>query len=185
MLKRPSLTRLAFYSQHSYNTNLSHYRCFTTDSLPRGYPGQLFGLRRITEFGGYAKRLTIYTGSVPRLGRVITLRPVQALAYLRRIAFQYRVCVLSFYNGYPHQPFIVQVLRGVVCVLLGYKVRVLSYALGAFPCIVRVGVSVLHVALLHVFLGNWAMGLVTKAHFPVVWSMGDPQGSLSIDGEEH
>ena len=61
-------------------------RCFTTDSLPRGYPGQLFGLRRIAKFGGYAKRLTIYTGSGPRLGRVITLRPVLALAYLRCIA---------------------------------------------------------------------------------------------------
>ena len=78
------------------------------------------------------------------------------------------------YKGYPHQPFIVQVLRGVVCVLLGYKVRVLSYASGAFPCIVRVGVSVLHVALLRVFLGDWAMGLVTKAHLSVVWSMGGP-----------
>ena len=72
------------------------------------------------------------------------------------------------YNGYPHQPFIVQVLRGVVCVLLGYKVRVLNYASGAFPCIVRVGVSVLHVALLRVFLGDWVVGLVTKVHFPIV-----------------
>ena len=63
-------------------------------------------------------------------------------------------------------------LRGVVCVLLGYKVRVLSYASGAFPCIVRVGVSVLHVALLRVFLGDWVVGLVTKAHFPIVRSMG-------------
>ena len=38
------------------------------------------------ELGGYAKRLTIYTGLGPRLGRVITLRPVLALACLRRIA---------------------------------------------------------------------------------------------------
>jgi len=76
------------------------------------------------------------------------------------------------YKGYPHQPFIVQVLRGVVYVLLGYKVRVLSYASGAFPCIVRVGVLVLLVALLHVLLDDWAMGLVTKAHFPIVRSMG-------------
>ena len=51
-------------------------RCFTTDSLPQGYPGQLFELQRIVELDGYAKRLTIYTGSGPRLGRVITLRPV-------------------------------------------------------------------------------------------------------------
>ena len=76
------------------------------------------------------------------------------------------------YKGYPHQPFIVQVLRGVVCVLFRYKVRVLSYALGAFPCIVCVGVSVLHVALLRVLLGDWAVGLITKAYLPVVWSMG-------------
>ena len=76
------------------------------------------------------------------------------------------MCCVS--KGYPHQPFIVQVLRGVVCVLLGYKVRVLSYALGAFPCIVRIGVLVLHIALLHVLLGDWAVGLVTKAYLPVV-----------------
>ena len=59
-------------------------------------------------------------------------------------------CVV--YKGYPHQPFIVQVLRGVVCLLLGYKVRVLSYASGAFPWIVQVGILVLHVALLRVLL---------------------------------
>ena len=76
------------------------------------------------------------------------------------------------YKGYPHQPFIVQVLRAVVCVLLGYKVRVLSYASGAFPFIVRIGVLVLHVALLRVLLGNWAVGLVTKVHFPIVQPMG-------------
>ena len=78
-----------------------------------------------------------------------------------------------FYNGYPHQPFIVQVLGGVVCVLFGYKVRVLSYASDAIPCIVRVGVLVLHVALLCVLLGDRAVGLVTKAYFPIVRSMGD------------
>ena len=128
-------------------------RCFTTDSLPWGYPGQLFGLRRIAEFGGYAKRLTIYTGSGPRLGRVITLRPVLALACLRCIALSIGYA-FSSYNGYPHQPFIVQALRGVVCVLFGYKVRVLSYASSAFPCIVCVGVSVLHIALLRVLLGD-------------------------------
>ena len=63
-------------------------------------------------------------------------------------------------------------LRGVVCVLLGYKVRVLSYASGAFPCIVQIVVLVLHVALLHVLLDDWAVGLVTKAHFPIVRSLG-------------
>ena len=125
------------------------------------------------ELSGYAKRLTIYTGLGPRLGRVITLRPVLALAYLRCIALSIGY-PFSSYNGYPRQPFIVQVLRGVVCVLLGYKVRVLSYASGAFPCIVCVGVSVLYVALLCVLLGDWAVGLVTKAYLPTVWSMGGP-----------
>jgi hypothetical protein len=27
-------------------------RCLTTDSLPQGYPGQLFGLRRVLELDG-------------------------------------------------------------------------------------------------------------------------------------
>jgi hypothetical protein len=27
-------------------------RCLTTDSLPRGYPGQLFGLRRVLQLDG-------------------------------------------------------------------------------------------------------------------------------------
>ena len=96
-----------------------------------------------------------------------------ALACLRRIALSIGYA-FSSYNGYPHQPFIVQVLRGVVCVLLRYKVRVLSYASGAFPCIVRIGVLVLHVALLCVLLSDWAMGLATKAHFPIVRSLGGP-----------
>lgn len=30
-------------------------RCFTTDSLPRGYSGQLFGLRRIADLSGLRK----------------------------------------------------------------------------------------------------------------------------------
>ena len=108
----------------------------------------MFGLRRIAEFSGYAKRLTIYTGSGPQLGRVTTLRPVLALACLRSIALSIGYA-FSPYNGYPHQPFIVQALRGVVCVLFGYKVRVLS-----------------------VLLGDWAVGLATKAYLPAVWSMG-------------
>jgi hypothetical protein len=30
-------------------------RCLTTDSLPRGYPGQLFGLRHVVELDGECK----------------------------------------------------------------------------------------------------------------------------------
>ena len=34
-------------------------RCFTTDSLPRGYPGQLFGLWRIAELGGWGNKTNV------------------------------------------------------------------------------------------------------------------------------
>ena len=62
-----------------------------------------------------------------------------AFSLFASCCFECWVCSI-LYKGYPHQPFIVQVLRGVVCVLLGYKVRVLSYASSAFPCIVRIEV---------------------------------------------
>ena len=84
--------------------------------------------------------------------------------------FEYRVCVLFL----QWVSSLALYSPGVVCVLFGYKVRVLSYASGAFPCIVCVGVLVLHVALLHVLLGNWAVGLVTKVYLPAVWFMGGP-----------
>ena len=78
------------------------------------------------------------------------------------------------YKGYPHQPFTVQVLRGVVCVLFGYKVRVLSYALGAFPCIVRIGVLVLHVALLRALLGDLGCGPCYQGPLPYSTVYGGP-----------
>ena len=80
------------------------------------------------------------------------------------------------YKGYPHQPFIVQVLRGVVCVLLGYKVRVLSYASGAFPWIVRVGILVLHVALLCVLLWRLGYGPCYQCPLPYNTVFGGPVG---------
>ena len=79
-------------------------RCFTTDSLPRGYPGQLFGLRRIVELGGYAKRLTIYTGSGPRLGRVIALRPVLGVSLFALYCFEYVLYRVVFTGGTLNSP---------------------------------------------------------------------------------
>ena len=118
------------------------------------------------ERGGYAKRLTIYTGSGPRLGRVITLRPVLGVSLFALYCFEY-VLYRVVYRWYPQQPFIVQVLKRVVQILLGYKIRVLSYASVIFPCIVRVVFA-------SYLLDDWAAGFVAKAHFPVVRSMGGP-----------
>ena len=88
-----------------------------------------------------------------------------------------------FYKRYPHQPFIVQVLRGVVCVLLGYKVRVLSYASGAFPCIVRVGVF----GPAHCFApcSSWRLGCGPCYQGPLPYSTvhGGPMG-FPIDRDE-
>ena len=112
----------------------------------------------------------IYTGSGPRLGQVITLRLVLALACLRRIALN--IPYASFLQWVPSPALYSPGAERCCLCLFGYNVRVLSYASGAFPCIVCVGVSVLHVALLRVLLGDWAIGLVTKAYLPAVWSMG-------------
>ena len=41
-------------------------RCFTTDSLPRGYPGQYVRASAYAELDGKCKRQSIYPGSGPR-----------------------------------------------------------------------------------------------------------------------
>jgi hypothetical protein len=53
-----------------------HCRCLTTDSLPRGYPGQLFGLRHRLELDGeHRDSRFILVWALDR-NRVIALRPV-------------------------------------------------------------------------------------------------------------
>jgi hypothetical protein len=50
--------------------------CLTTDSLPRGYLGQLFGLQRMLELDGECRdRRFILVRALDR-DRVIALRPV-------------------------------------------------------------------------------------------------------------
>jgi hypothetical protein len=51
-------------------------RCLTTDSLPRGYPGQLFGLRRVLELDGKRRDSRFILVRALDHDRVITLRPV-------------------------------------------------------------------------------------------------------------
>jgi hypothetical protein len=52
------------------------YRCLTTDSLPGGYPGQLFGLRRMLELDSEHRDSRFILVRALDRDRVITLRPV-------------------------------------------------------------------------------------------------------------
>jgi hypothetical protein len=51
-------------------------RCLTIDSLPRGYLGQLFGLRRMLELNGERRDSQFILVRALDRDRVITLRPV-------------------------------------------------------------------------------------------------------------
>jgi hypothetical protein len=51
-------------------------QCLTIDSLPRGYPGQLFGLRHILELDGERRDSRFILVRALDHDRVITLRPV-------------------------------------------------------------------------------------------------------------
>jgi hypothetical protein len=51
-------------------------RCLTIDSLPWGYPGQLFGLRRVLELDGERRDSRFILVRALDRDRVITLRPV-------------------------------------------------------------------------------------------------------------
>jgi hypothetical protein len=54
----------------------ANYRCLTTDSLPRGYPGQLFRLRCVLELDGERRDSRFILVRALDRDRVITLRPV-------------------------------------------------------------------------------------------------------------
>jgi hypothetical protein len=53
-----------------------YHRCLTIDSLPRGYSGQLFGLRRMLELDGERRDSRFILVRALDRDRVITLRPV-------------------------------------------------------------------------------------------------------------
>jgi hypothetical protein len=53
MLKTNSMILdFVFNNIELYVNMFGNCRCLTTDSLPRGYPGQLFGLQRMLELDG-------------------------------------------------------------------------------------------------------------------------------------
>jgi hypothetical protein len=54
----------------------ANYRSLTTDSLPWGYPGQLFGLRRVLELDGERRNNRFILVRALDHDRVITLGPV-------------------------------------------------------------------------------------------------------------
>jgi hypothetical protein len=76
-------------------------RCLTTDSLPRGYPGQLFGLRRMLEVDGERRDSRFILVWALDRDRVIALRPV-SVSLLRWID----CVVLSLLQGCLHHLFI-------------------------------------------------------------------------------
>jgi hypothetical protein len=53
-----------------------YHRCLTIDSLPRGYSGQLFGLRCMLELDGERRDSRFILVRALDRDRVITLRPV-------------------------------------------------------------------------------------------------------------
>jgi hypothetical protein len=67
-------------------------RCLTPDSLPRGYPGQLFGLRRVLELDGERRDSRLALDH----DRVITLRLVGVSLCIGLIVLS---CLLL--QGYP------------------------------------------------------------------------------------
>jgi hypothetical protein len=69
-------------------------RCLTTDSLPRGYPGQLFGLRRVLELDGERRDSRFILVRALDRDRVITLHPVGISLCVGLIVF-YRLLLLG------------------------------------------------------------------------------------------
>jgi hypothetical protein len=95
----------------------------TTDSLPWGYPGQLFGLRRMLELDGEHRDNRFILVQALDRDRVIALRPV-SVSLLRWID----CVVLSLVIGVPTPSlYIDREGSGVVTILVRSKEGVLNY----------------------------------------------------------
>jgi hypothetical protein len=64
-------------------------QCLTTDSLPQGYPGQLFELRCVLELNGERRDNRFILVWALDHDRVITLRPVDVSLYVGLIVLCY------------------------------------------------------------------------------------------------
>jgi hypothetical protein len=64
-----------------------HYRCSATDSLPRGYPGQLFRLQRVLELDSERRDSPFILVRALNHDRVITLRPIDVNLCVGLIVF--------------------------------------------------------------------------------------------------
>jgi hypothetical protein len=83
-------------------------RCLTTDSLPRGYPGQLFGLWRVLELDDERRDSQFILVRALDRDRVIALCPVDVSLCVGLIAF-YRLLL----QGCP-RPLFISIERDVV-----------------------------------------------------------------------
>jgi hypothetical protein len=84
-----------------YNIPQVIYRCLTTDSLPRGYLGQLFGLRRVLELDNEHRDSRFIPVRALDHDRVIALCPVGVSLCIRLIM----LCCLLL-QGCPSSLFI-------------------------------------------------------------------------------
>jgi hypothetical protein len=80
---------------------VQYCRCLTTDSLPRGYPGQMFGLQRVLELDGECRDSRFILVWALDRDRVIILRPVGVSLCVRLIVLS---CLLL--QGCPEPLFV-------------------------------------------------------------------------------
>jgi hypothetical protein len=103
--------------------NLNDYQCLTTDSLPWGYPGQLFGLRRVLELDDKYRDSRFILVQALNRDRVIAVLSVDVslLCWIDCV-------VLSLATGVPIPSlYIDREDGGVVTILVGSKEGVLNY----------------------------------------------------------
>jgi hypothetical protein len=107
------------FSSYPCSCSVTSYRCLTTDSLPRGYPGQLFGLRHMLELDGECRDSRFTLVWALNRDRVIALRPV-GVSLLRWNDY----VVLSLVTGVPTPSlYIDREGCGAVTILVGSKRR--------------------------------------------------------------
>jgi hypothetical protein len=99
------------HGYHYYRLILSQMslcRCLITDSLPRGYPGQLFGLRRMLELDGERRDSRFILVRAFDRDRVIAICPVDVSLCIGLIVL-YRLLL----QGCP-QPLFISIEKAVV-----------------------------------------------------------------------
>ena len=97
-----------------------------TDSLPRGYPGQLFGLRRMLESTVNARDSRFILVRALDHDRVIALRPVGVSLCVGLIVMQCTIVVLVLLLVPTASLYINREGRGAITILVGSTEGVLN-----------------------------------------------------------